>query len=226
MKSPTIIADETRRELTRLKKCIIHARLHGDEVTETACILRWADLYRAAGGAGSPLPAVVLTERQRAHHRLDKHVPLWRIRQKLSPVVAIVKVEEVRFKRENGCEDWYFVEHLACGHTHSVFEGHDYSARSKRRRCKECGDHAMIAAGYAGDLTPAHSAAHRNSTASLLGPLPGAVDSTFALILQPKRDETPTPRVFTVPKSSPPRLRREPGTAVSVSTIRESSTRD
>ena len=219
-------AAETERELERLLRLASAAKNRGDSVTATSCLLRWADLYRAAGITGSPLPPVVLTERQEANHRTLTHTPLWRVRQKLSPLVAIVRVEEIRFRRENGHADNYFIEHLSCGHEHLVHESLDYSARSKRRRCKECGDHAMLAAGYAGDLTPAVTEPDRNSTSCVLGELTGVVDSTFALLLQPKKSETPTPRIIAMPNASPPQPRREPAVAVQVVTLRDSPRRD
>jgi hypothetical protein len=214
MKSPGNIPEETTRELERLNRLENHARTHGDSVTEITCRLRWADLYRASGASGSPLPPVVLTDLQQQNHPLLTHTPMWRVRQKLSPVVAIVRVEEVRFRRENGHEDNYWIEYLACGHEHAVYESLDYNARNKRRRCKECGDHALIAAGYAGNVEPEPEPPKHSITVFPLSPALNCISTTIALLRELDPSQPNTPRVMEIAKPSPPQPRREPGTAV------------
>jgi hypothetical protein len=192
---------DTRRELERLQKLATAAHGRGDFVTEATCRLRWADLYRATGSPSSPAPEVKLTELQAKRYGTETHVPLWRVRQRFSPLVAIVKVEEIRFKTERGHNSCYFVEHLSCGHTHDVFEGLDYSMRSKRRRCRVCGDAALIASGYAGDIAEPLVDIMSTATAShSLSLAPGA-SSTVTMTLLPAKADTPKTNLVEMPKA-------------------------
>ena len=225
MKHPSNLSPETMRELMRLDRLSHTASNRGDWMTAATCKVRWVELYRAAGGTDSPTPPVVLTELQAKGHRTVEHTPKWRIRQKLSPLVAILQVEEKRFRNEAGHENNYFVEHLSCGHENIWSDGWEYPNRSKHRRCKECGDHKLIAAGYESDIAHPPTDDLVNSTLSLHAPLVQANSSTNTLSAKPvkaepssvsvieipptdrkgKRDATPAPKIITVRVGTPRR---------------------
>jgi hypothetical protein len=194
------IPEETRRELSRLDRLAHAAHVRGDFVTEATCKLRWADLYRASGAVSSPKPEAKAMELAESRKKLNRHTPLWRVRQRLSPLSAIVKVEEVRYTNTRGHQGNYFIEHLACGHTRTEHEGLDYSARSTRRRCRECGTKALEAAGYAGDLDTSDSEYSVNSTLSHFSTVGKFSSSTLSLALAPVKPEPAKPAVIEMPR--------------------------
>lgn len=216
MKSAPPLKPETQRELLRLDKLANDAHEKQDFTTEATAKMRWVELYRAAGQSRSPVPPVVLTELQRANHRLNHHTPVWRIRQRLAPLVAIVRVEEIRYKTDRGYDGNYFLEHLACGHQTEWHEGRDYANRSKRRRCKECGDAAMLALGYTDALSPESHEDNVSSTAFLLRPLGQTNSSTFTLTVHPAKDGTPKTQDGGMPKAEPVPIRKSDSTAAKV----------
>jgi hypothetical protein len=198
--SPASIPAETLQELTRLDKLATAAHNRGDFVTEATCKLRWADLYRASGAVSSPKPEAKAMELAESRKKLNRHTPLWRVRQRLSPLSAIVAVEEVRYRTDRGHISNYFIEHLACGHTRTEHEGLDYSARSTRRRCRECGTRALEAAGYAGNLDTSDNEYSVNSTTSHFSPGGSFSSSTLSLALAPVKPEPAKPAVIEMPR--------------------------
>ena len=216
MRRAKVIPPELRSELDRLLKCAYHAHLTGDHVTKDSCQLRYADLYRRLGAQRSPTPQTILTERQAARHRTVHEVPLWRVRQRLVPLVAIVRVEEVRFRSPSGHESNYWIEHLSCGHTQNYYDpAWEYSARSKRRKCKQCGDAAMIAAGYIGDLARDHKA-DPLSTAAFTRTVPAGDDTQFTFSMRPAPAVPVKPRVVAMLKPATPTIGPGPENSAAV----------
>lgn len=210
MRRAKVISPEVRAELDRLLKCANRAHTTQDHVTEASCLLRWADLYRSVSGKPAPAPQTILTDRQASRHRTVNETPLWRVRQRLSPLVAIVRVEEVRFRNQAGHENNYWLEHLSCGHTQNYFDTLDYPARSKRRRCKQCGDAALIAAGYIDDLARDHEPVGLPSTAELTRSLPASETPQFTFSVKPHPPDAPKPRVFEIHKPATPAIASPP----------------
>ena len=226
MSAPVTLPPETERELFRLDRLANAARNRGDLVTEATCKIRWVELYRATGAVDSPAPKVILSELQEKRHRTMEHVPMWRIRQRLSPLVAIVRVEEKRYQNARGGPDNYFIEHLSCGHQHVWCEGLDYPNRSKRRRCKECGDAAMLATGYTGEVQAEPRQDSASTTVAYSLPVAQPATSTVALTVKPATTERPATPVVEMPKTDNPRPRRLSATAARVLTVRGSVPRD
>jgi hypothetical protein len=216
MSRPKVISPEVRSELDRLLKCAQRAHTTQDNATETSCLLRWADLYRSARGQSSPTPKIVLTERQAASHRTVQETPMWRLRQKLSPLVAIVRVEEVRFRNRSGHENNYWIEHLSCGHTQNYSVTLDYPGISKRRRCKPCGEAALIAAGYIGDLARDHEPVAPQSTATLTRTVPAGDTTQFTFSVKPAPAEPVKPRVIAMQKPVTPATGIPPDSSAAV----------
>ena len=193
-------APETLRELQRLDKLAHKAHTENDLVTEATCKQRWLDLYHTVDGRKSPAPAIILTEKQAERHRTADHVPEWRLRQKLSPLVAIVRVEEKRYMDQRGHLTNHWVEHLSCGHENIYYETWDYPERTKRRHCKTCGDAALIASGYVSDIAHHHTEPTENSTLSLYQTIPPLPLGRITLTAQGVTPEPAKPRVIEMPR--------------------------
>lgn len=223
--SPTL-PRATEHELNRLHRLAHAAHLRGDFAQEATCNIRWVELYRQTGASDSPAPAVILTQLQAKNASTAEHVPLWRVRQRLAPLCAIVLVEEKRFSNAAGHKDNYFIEHLSCGHQNIWTEGLEYPYRTKRRRCKECGDAAIIAGGYTGELGAAKPAPEPDSTVALSRALPQLNSSTVTFTSTPDKATLPqpskTPEVYVRARKP----RRDYAPAAKPSTLRGRESRE